>query len=705
MAQELEKLDREKLNTLGRRLKTTFSQWEKDRKTNENQWLRNLRQYLGEYDPDILNKLSPEQSRAYPKVTRVKVVSAVARLMSLLFPASEKNWGLSPSPVPSLPEETLMAALNRWASENQGAVATQEAMDRLVRVTAETLVKAHEVVIDDELKDIRAYGSGDYEDLVREVVFSAVLYGPGVIKGPMTVTEQASSIQVIEGGIPQVVTTDTFRPSYEFISMWDYYPDMAARSFEQMDGQFQRHVYSRHTVSLLTKRDDFFGDVVADYLREHTAGNFVKRNFETELDRLSNDQQKNTPAGQSSKFELLEYWGTISGHDLRAAGIEVPDNDLDQDHRACVWLLDDLVIKVAEDPLPEGACMYHQYIYEKDEVNLLGRGLPQIVRDSQLGVSASTRMLVDNASSVAGPMVEVDLTQITSASAATGIRPFKSWFVDQPHPSGRRAVQDVTVNSHIPELQAMVEMFRKFADDESFVGGLTGGDFDGVSGEALRTTGGASMAYANAALPFRDTVRNFDKFTVSVIYSLAQWNMIFHERRAELSGDVRPIARGSTSLMAKEMRAFALDSLANSLTPEERLYLNTEELLRQRLNVRDMDTARLMAAPEEVERRQQAQAQQAQQAQQQAQAFAEAQLRNLNSDTLKQAAQAQKHLDNADVAVFNALVGAIKAGGDQFNELRQIIENRAAQRDGQAAGPAQGAVGELSQPGAPERTA
>lgn len=699
MAQDLEKLDREKLNALGRRLKTTFSAWEKDRKVNEEQWLRNLRQYLGEYDPDVLAKLSAEQSRAYPKITRVKVVSAVARLMSLLFPAGEKNWGLTASPVPNLPEEVLLQALNVWATENPDAVPDQAAMDRLVRITAETLVEAHETVIDDELKDIRAYGSGDYEDLVREVVFSAVLYGPGVIKGPMTVTETASSIQMA-GGIPQVVTAEAFRPTYEFTSIWDYYPDLASRSFQQMDGQFQRHVYSRHTVSLLVHRDDFFSDVVSAYLRDHSTGNFVKRNFETELDRLSNDQQKNTPAGQTSKFELFEYWGVISGHDLRAAGIDVPDSELDQDHRACVWLLDDQVIKVAKDPLPEGACMYHQFIYEKDEVNLLGRGLPQIVRDSQLGVAASTRMLVDNASAVCGPNIEVDLTQITSASAATGFRPFKAWYIDQPSPSGRRAVQNVSVDAHIGELQAMVEMFRKFADDESFVGGLTGGDFDGVSGEAMRTTGGASMAYANAALPFRDTVRNFDRFTVSVIYSLAQWNMIFHDRRAEISGDVRPIARGSTSLMAKEMRAFALDSLANSLTEEERLYLNAEELLRERLSVRDLGTARLMASPEEVERRKQTQATQAQQKQQQAQAFAEAELRNINSDTLKQAAQAQKHLDNADVAVFNALVNAIKAGGDQFNELRQIIENRADQRNGDPDGAAAGAMGQLPQSGA-----
>lgn len=694
MADDIEKLNPEQLQRLGQTLKTRFAKYEKDRRDNEVQWLKNLRQFLGEYDPEILSKLSPEQSRAYPKVTRVKVVSAKARLMSLLFPAGEKNWALAPSPVPSLGPDVLLRALNEWRAANPDAPADQETMDRLVQETAQELMRRHERVIDDELKDVGVYGAKDYEDLVREVMMSAILYGPGVVKGPMTVEHQSTRI-VVENGVPQVQVVEAYRPAFEFVSVWDYYPDLSARDFAQMDGQFQRHVYSRHTVTLLAERPDFMGDVISGYLREHTSGNYVKRTFETELDGLNASQKKSTPDGQSEKFELLEFWGVISGQDLRAAGIEVSDAELDNDHRACVWLLDGKVIKVARDPLPEGACMYHQYIYEEDEVNLLGRGLPQIVRDSQLGVATSTRMLVDNAAAVCGPMVEVDLSQITAASAATGIRPFKTWFLDQPSPSGRRAVQSVSVDSHIPALQSMVQMFNGFADSESFVGGLTGGDFDGVSGEALRTTGGASMAYANAALPFRDTVRNFDRFTVSVIYSLAQWNMIFHEDREQLSGDIRPIATGSTSLMAKEMRAFALDSLANTLTDDERMYLNSEELLKQRLAVRDLNASTLLATKSEVERRMAAQAQQAQVAQQREQALFESNLRNLNSDTLKQTAQAQKHLDSADVAVFKALIEAVKAGGNLEDVIQQIRQDRTAALDAGSGRSAPGAMEQL----------
>ena len=106
-------------------------------------------------------------------------------------------------------------------------------------------------------------------------------------------------------------------------------------------------------------------------------------------------------------------------------------------------------------------------------------------------------------------------------------------------------------------------------------------------------------------------MRNFDQFTASVIHSLIKWNLTYNTRRDELAGDVRPIARGANSLMAKEVRAATMDQLAATLSPEERLYINEEELLKERLAARDLPLDKLMASPEEVARRKQAAAEQA----------------------------------------------------------------------------------------------
>lgn len=55
------------LKSLGERLLRRFEQYKKDRKETEQQWMRNLRQYLGKYDPELLSKMDPDRSVAYPK--------------------------------------------------------------------------------------------------------------------------------------------------------------------------------------------------------------------------------------------------------------------------------------------------------------------------------------------------------------------------------------------------------------------------------------------------------------------------------------------------------------------------------------------------------------------------------------------------------------------------------------------------------------
>lgn len=679
MADELN-LDTTRLKALGEKLRRRFSEYDKSRNTVEEQWIKNVRQYVGEYDPKITQHLKPEQSRAYPRITRVKVLSIVARLHALLFPAGESNWGIEASPMPILPSDKLAKILMDWVAQNPDKPATQDEMDRVVKLAADDIAERMQTVINDQLSDAGNTSSVDYQDLVRDVIFSGALYGCGVLKGPMTIQELGSQIVVDENGVPQVVEQPLYRPYFEFVSLWDYYPDFSAKSFAQQDSEFQRHIYARHTLKDLAGRPDFLGDQINMYLREHTSGNYQKKNYEQQLDQISDDKQQTQP-GEGKKFELIEFWGTVTGHDLRAAGVEVPDSSLDKDAWACVWMIDDTVIKVAKNPYPEGVAMYHQFVFEKDEVNLTGSGLPHIMRDSQMGVSSFTRMLVDNAATVCGPNVEVDIDQLLASKSNFTIAPFNVYVKDNPNPNGARAVQSISFDSHMPELTGAIQLMREFADAETFVGPMTGGDFENAPSEALRTQGNMSMALASSALPFKDIVRNFDRFTKSVIHALVQWNLIYHERRDELNGDLRPIPKGASSLMAKEVRAVALDRFASTLTPEDRIYINEEELLKERMQVNDLPLTSLMAAPEEVQRRKDAAAQQAQNLQAQNDAMFQANLRTLQTEALKDMAQAQKNMDTGDAVTFRALLEAIKEGAN-LDELRRLAEQGSAEPQG-----------------------
>lgn len=666
---------------LGNKLKSKFTIYKKDRAPAEEQWMKNLRQYLGKYDPEFESKMAGNTSRAYPKRTRVKCVSMVSRLMSLLFPAGEKNWTLQASAVPSLSSEALLEALDNWRAANPGQQPTQAQLDKLIFDTAKAAAEMQEKAIEDQLKDVDPYGACDYETLVRRVVHSAVLYGPGVVKGPMVIADRMARYEIDAQGVVQIVDADVYRPYLEFVPCWEYYPDMTAKSFEQMDGEFQRHIYSRQQLTQLATREDFDADVINYVLQAMPEGNYERYSYENVMQELGG--QASQAVNELRKYELLEFWGSMDAEVLSNAGLDTGDKK--GETRFTAWVLDGKVIKLALNPFPFGTKTYHQFVFEEDEVNLMGSGLPPIMRDSQLAVASFSRMLVDNASVVCGPNVEVDTDIISPSQTSMEIVPFKVWL-KEGGTNGQRAVQSVSFDSHIPELLQAIQRFDAFADSETFVSPVTGGDVEGVSGEALRTTGGASMIYANAALPFKDIVRNFDRFTVSVISALVHWNREFHIDSDKMQGDVRPVARGATSLMAKEVRAFALDNLATTLSDEERMYMNPKAMLVERLKVRDLPLETLMATDEEVQQRQQSQSETAMEQRQQQAAMIAAELKAMDADTMKALSQAQKNLDAADVAVFKALMEALKNGASP-EELVGIASRSRGAREGAPGAP------------------
>ena len=653
-------IDDNALKALGVRLLTRFNDYKRERREVEVQWLRNLRQYLGQYDPEILEKIEPDRSRAYPKLTRIKVVSMVSRLMSLLFPTSEKNWGLQASRSPTFAASTVQQILDVWAQQNPGAQITKKELDRILKKAASIMAEKMEAEVDDQLMDIGGSAAMDYVALVRKVVFSAVLYGPGILKGPMTVSRRQGVYKITPSGV-MVTEEDVLRPYCEHVSCWDYYPDMAAKTFVQMDGQFQRHVFSRHQLRKLAERDDFMGDRVKRYLETHQDGNYRRETYESELKVLGG---ANNVKDNGRKFEVIEYWGYVFGHELRAAGVEVADNKLSDEMRATVWMVDGEVIKAATDPFPDGVQMYHEFVFEEDEVNLMGSGLPPICRDSQLGVCASVRMLIDNASVTCGPQLEVNTDLLRLDQDTKGVKPFKVWYREgDGQAAATPAVRNISIESHIPELLKMVDLFMGFADKETFVSPATNGDMENSPSEPMRTSSGASMILGNAALPFRDIVRNFDQFTMSIIHSLVEWNRLFNPDE-DVKGDLQPVARGATSLIAKEVRAMALDNLATTLRDDEAMFVDMQELARSRISVRDLPTERLMLSDDEVSKKQGAAAKKQQEQEELQNEAIRATIRKELADAFKATSQAKKNLDGADAAIFNAVVAAIEKGLD-----------------------------------------
>ena len=184
--------------TLGILLQRQFVQYEADRRLAELKWMQNLRQFLGIYDPDIEQRLGASQSRTYPRLTRVKCISTVSRLMSLMFPASDKNWTVASSPEPNLPKDVIDGVLQRLqeqlAQAIQGMQQGQPMPDIDLMVTtaihdeATKRAKALETTIEDQLLELGGNKYTDYVALCRKVLLSGIIYGAGVLGGPFVDT-------------------------------------------------------------------------------------------------------------------------------------------------------------------------------------------------------------------------------------------------------------------------------------------------------------------------------------------------------------------------------------------------------------------------------------------------------------------------------------------------------------------------------------
>ena len=661
--------DPEKLRALGAKLAQDFEQYERDRKNAEIKWMKNLRQYLGKYDPEIEKDLPAGRSRAYPRLTRVKCVSMLSRLMNLLFPTSEKNWGVKASPVPNLSEEDLVFVLNEVMQGVQetgdGQPPTSEEIEQAIRDFATKRAANLERELDDQLGEIGGDKNLDWVALSRKVLMSGIIYGAGVVKGPFVRMQKQRTWEIDPNtGQATPINTDAMRPQFEFVPIWDYYPDMSAKAFHQMDGQFQRLVLSRQQVRQLADRPDFMRDAVLNYLTQNPKGNYKERTFESELKGLGVHTNVNRNDGR--KYEALIWDGYIPSADLKAIGVPVPDDPAEM-YDACIWMIDQKIIKANISPWvelePENRInMYHHFVFEEDDSNLLGNGLPNIMRDSQMGMAAAVRMLLDNASVTCGPNLEVNRELLALGQDTTAIAPYKIWYREGLGAEAAiPAVKKIDIDSHIPDLQNLISMFREFADVETFVNAATGGDMQKMPSEPFRTAAGASMLRGDAALPFRDVVRNYDVFTTSIISSLLAFNKHFNAKPS-ISGDFQPVARGSSSLIAKEVRGMAYDQLAQTLTPKAQMYINWRGLCRERLAVRDVDINAVMVNDDEADRREAAESMQAQKQAQEMESLMRAEVRKLLTEAVKNLTQSDKNAAAADAAVYNAVLGGLERG-------------------------------------------
>lgn len=662
-------LDAATLSALGSRYKSLFDRYAAERIPAEQRWLKNLRQYLGIYDPDVERQLPPNRSRAYPRLTRMKCISMLSRIMNLMFPGNEDNWELNASPSPSMSPEAVADAVSALIEERkaagQEAPLTQDLVDEAVRRLATKQAAQLTLLLKDQLTELGGNQTVDWIGLNRKVADSGIKYGVGVLEGPYVRKVETSGWALIADGGFQPQTKVEYKPQYDHLPVWDFYPDMSSRSLPG-EGYFVRKVLGRSALRKLADRADFFAQQIKDVISRVPGGNYKARGWETELRTMGTSVHAETSSNQVSgreKYEIIIWKGPVSAQTLKEAGADVPDNMLSDDVEAELWMVDNYIIKAevnAWRKLGLQMQQVHIFNFDEDDTSPISQGLPYVVRDSQLSICAATRMTLDNASVTCGPNLEVNTSLMRADQDLTSVQPYKIWYRDDDGMTAQfPAVRRIEIDGHLAELQGLVKMFLEFAEMETFIGPATGGDFQKMPSEPLRTAAGASMLRGDAALPFKDIVRNYDSFTQSVIWSMVGFNKKFNPDLAP-EGDYDVIPRGATSLIAKEVRGQQIDVLSQTLTPDERDHVDERKFVEAKFASRDLQG--MLVSPDEAKMRKDGRAQVAAQQAEQQHRLAEANIKDVLSGAFKNVTQGQKNAAAGDKTAVDTALTMMESG-------------------------------------------
>ena len=651
-------------STVGTKLESEWSETEGTKLFSERRMLRDLRQYRGQYDPEVLSKIHPNRSKAYIRLTRTKVKTFDARMMDLQFPANDdKNWSVEPTPVPELSQPMLEQIAQQMIAQNPDTVPTEAEVEEILYKSAAKTSSLMSREIADQLSEF------DYRSVIRSVLHSGHLYGTGVLKGPMVKEITSKRWYKDEAGSWKQIKITRIIPTAQFVPIWDIYPDMSAKCIEDARFVWQKHLFSKNKLIMLSKRSDFNTDAIESFIKAYPEGNANYKDYEEFLREMStntgSDGDSNPP--KREKYEVHERWGFMSIEDAKELIPNQPKEvwkQMGMEVACNIWMLDGVIIKAVISPVEGAVLPYYFYYFDKDETSIFGDGVPRIMRDPQMLYNASIRAMLDNAAISAGPIIEANIDLLADGEDPLQIFPFR---VFQRTGTGIDANQPAIKVSKLPsytkEFLGLVEFFQDTADESTTIPRSLHGGANMSSG-AQQTATGMSMIIGASNITLKDQVQYFDDgVTTPFIKSMYFWNMEFNEK-PNIKGDFNVVARGSKSLIAKEVKMEQINQfLAITNNDLDTMYIKRDVLLRELAEVFDLDRLGFIRTEAEVEVAQQQQADQAQQAE--------------NRQALLEAMKAESsgHVPDA-VSRTMQLLGIQQPGGAQPGAAAQPVQER-----------------------------
>ena len=529
------------------------------------------------------------RSKVVINIVRPKIDQAIARMCEILLPVDDRNWGIKPTPIPEVANMTgdQRPTVDPATGQPTGMTADQEA--KIVVEAAKKAAEGMERSIDDSLNECQYNGES------RKLVENGVRLGTGIMYGPFPARQTSKVWLPQDDGTQKLQVNEAIVPASMSLDPWDTFFDPACGNDHQRGrGFFIRRNVTRKELRSLVGLPGYDAEAIRDVLRTNPCRIRVAEG------RILRD------IIQEDSYELWQYHGEIEPDQMERLSSVTGDPLTDVSFGVLVMVNDKVIGTmpswVADETLPVDV-----WCWRKSDDSPYGYGLSDELENQQRVVNSAWRQVMDNGRTSLGGQIVMKKGIIVPADGSMEITPNKIWLAKDDLEDVRQAFSVFEFNSHLKELLSIAQAAMAFADTESSMPQIMGGE----QGSAPETVGGMVMLYNNANAVLRQRVKLYDDHvTRPHISRYYDWKMA-NDPNTDIKGDYEVDARGSSALIERDIQNQALLNLANiTNNPRYTPHLKEREELKAILKAFKVNPEEIMKNEDEVAQAQQAMAEQ-----------------------------------------------------------------------------------------------
>lgn len=529
---------------------------------------RAIRAWASKYDPDDIANLGiTPGTDVFLPITNLKCRALRSWLHDILANAEDKPWTLKATPDPELPPDAVEAVVDALEAEIQDRGFNIDLRARaayykdLAKKHVDHLVERATSRMETRIEDTMI--EGGWRTTFSQLMADVAVFPTAFIKGP--VVEREPGLRWYKSKLRRV---ERLRYKVKRVHPLDIFPSPSSTSTQDGAYIIERVRLRYAQLYDLAKVPGYIEDAIRSVLAAQPAGvsEDVASDESIEEQAQTEESSAAIEAPVVKDFEAVAYYGLVPGALLIPYGVD-RIKDPQAAVEAEVWTCNDVVIRAILNPHPLGRRPFYGTSFETIPGSVWGRGLPQILRDTQRIANSAGRSLVKNMAFSSGPVGEYDVDRLASEENIEDVAPYRFYAVqnDSYQPSNSPAMRFNTIPSVAKELLMVQDRYSKIADDISGIPAYVVGNPQTAG--AGRTLGGLSLLMGNAAKGIKLVISNIDRDIIEpVVHAFYIMHMLFEEDET-LKADASVLARGAAGLLQRELMQARSIEVLTMLTP------------------------------------------------------------------------------------------------------------------------------------------